>query len=248
MRVTDCHAHVWLKNADGNRRELIEAIEAVPIERMWVSGLCGELPEADVVTQINDAVATLMRDCPRVAGFAYLNPRHEDSVLDELKCRVDQGFVGIKLWIATRADDPRNVAIYEAAIEMKLPVLVHCFVQWVPLQQYASEPADVAAAARRHPECTFIMAHIAGDFVAGADAIAGLPNVCVDISGTYGENGMIEYAVARLGPERVLFGSDMPGSDYYHNLGKVIGADVSDEVKALVLHGNAERILGCPTA
>ena len=37
-------------------------------------------------------------------------------------------------------------------------------------------------------------------------------------------------------------GSDMPGSDIYHNLGKVIGADIPAEAKQLILAGNAERI------
>ena len=65
----------------------------------------------------------------------------------------------------------------------------------------------------------------------------------MDISGSYGETGMVEYAAERLGAERVLFGSDMPGSDCYHNLGKVTGADLSEEAKAMILCGNAERIL-----
>jgi predicted TIM-barrel fold metal-dependent hydrolase len=42
----------------------------------------------------------------------------------------------------------------------------------------------------------------------------------------------------------VIFGTDLPGADYYVNVGRVLELDVDDEVKQLVLAGNIERILG----
>lgn len=72
MRVIDVHGHVWREHAEANRRELREAVEAVPRELMYVSGLKGELQEPEVVTQINDAVHVLLKECPRVRGWAYL--------------------------------------------------------------------------------------------------------------------------------------------------------------------------------
>ena len=242
MNVIDVHAHVWLKSAEGNRQALMEAVEAVPLERVHVSGLSGELPEEAEVRAINDAVHVLMQDCERAQGQAYLNPWLGEKALEELRRCVGLGFTGIKLWLATRANDPLNFPIYEAAIDGGLPVLQHCFRMSRGQMRYETLPRDFAEAAQRYPECTFIMAHVAGDFIAGCECVAGLGNVCVDISGTYGEKGMVEYAVGRLGAERVLFGTDMPGSDVYHNLGKVKGARVPDEVKEMVLFGNARRV------
>jgi predicted TIM-barrel fold metal-dependent hydrolase len=87
------------------------------------------------------------------------------------------------------------------------------------------------------------MAHIGGDFIRGVESIVPYTNVFVDPSGSYGERGMVDYAVAKLGSARVLFGSDMPGSDLYHNLGKITGADLSPSQREDILWKNAERVL-----
>ena len=62
----------------------------------------------------------------------------------------------------------------------------------------------------------------------------------VDTSGSNLDDGQIELAVAELGAERVLFGSDgtMAGS-----VGKVLDATVGEAEKDLIFRGNAERIL-----
>ena len=57
-------------------------------------------------------------------------------------------------------------------------------------------------------------------------------------------NGMIELAVAELGPEKILYGSDMPLLDPHTQKAKVTGAEISDPAKALILGGNMARILG----
>ena len=242
MRIIDMHAHLWLGRTEENHRELLEAVEEVPLDRLYVSGLAGELPTPEQTRQANDAVHRLMNDSSRVGGMAYLNPRHGAAALEELARCLDLGFCGVKLWIATLADDPLNFPVYEAAIRHCLPVLLHAFDKSAGQQAYESRPWQVAEAARRYPEGRFIMAHLAGDFVSGSDWIADLPNVYADISGSYGETGMVEYAVERLGAARVLFGTDMPASDLYHNLGKVTGARISEPDKDAILSANAERI------
>ena len=126
MRVIDVHTHVWLGRAE-DRRELIDALERVPLERVYVSGIKEELPEPDVVTAVNDAVHVLLKEESKARGFVYLNPRHGEEALGELDRCVGLGFVGVKLWIATQADDPLNFPVYEAAVRHDLPVLLHCF-------------------------------------------------------------------------------------------------------------------------
>ena len=244
MTIIDTHTHVWLRRAESDRRELLECLDAVPLRRLYVSGIREYDPDPETVIQGNDAVLALMRADERVRGQAFLNPRHGTAALDELsRCR-DLGFVMVKLWQATRADDPLNGPIYERCIAWNLPVLQHSFVPQPGVARAGeSTPEAVAAAARRYPELTIQMAHMGGDFIRGVEAVADCPNVLVDPSGSYGERGMVEYAVARLGADRVVFGSDMPASDIYHNLGKVLGADLDPEQREKVLWKNAERML-----
>ena len=244
MKVIDAHTHVWLDHAEENRRDLMESVAEVPLERVYASGLCGHDQDTDTVVAINDAVYELMKVCPQARGQLYLNPRHGPQTLEEFKRGCDLGFTAVKLWVATRANDPLNFPVYEAAIAHGMVVLLHCFEQWPGQTLGQTTPEEFADAAWRYPECTFQMAHIAGDFISGAEAVVDLANVVVDPSGSYGEKGMIEYAVSRLGAERIVFGSDMPGSDIYHNLGKVSAAEISAEAKEMILWKNAERIYG----
>jgi predicted TIM-barrel fold metal-dependent hydrolase len=58
------------------------------------------------------------------------------------------------------------------------------------------------------------------------------------------ERGIVEKAVEVLGAERVYYGSDAPGRNYAAQLAKVRYADISDRDKALILGGNAARLLG----
>ena len=50
------------------------------------------------------------------------------------------------------------------------------------------------------------------------------------------------FAVRELGPERVVYGSDVGGRSFASQLSKVIGADIPESAKALVLGGNLRRL------
>jgi len=49
-------------------------------------------------------------------------------------------------------------------------------------------------------------------------------------------------AVRELGPERVVYGSDVGGRSFASQLSKVMGAGIPDSAKALVLGGNLRRL------
>jgi hypothetical protein len=65
----------------------------------------------------------------------------------------------------------------------------------------------------------------------------------VDTSGAQPIDGVVEYAVELLGPERVEFGSDWPLRDFAVQRARVEGAAIDEAAKRLVLGGNIARIL-----
>ena len=102
---------------------------------------------------------------------------------------------------------------------------------------------EIAELARLLPGGQFIMAHMGAQFEHGLKAVMDCPNIAVDYAGSINERGAYETALDLLGPERVVFGTDMPAC-YYTNAGRVLELAVPDEVKQLIFSGNIERVLG----
>ena len=53
----------------------------------------------------------------------------------------------------------------------------------------------------------------------------------------------MEMAVRELGAERIIYGSDAFGRSFASQLGKVMGAEIPESAKRLILGENLRRIL-----
>jgi predicted TIM-barrel fold metal-dependent hydrolase len=121
--------------------------------------------------------------------------------------------VGVKLLASRRADDRLLDPIAEVAAEHGLPILHHIWQhrrrEW-PAQEI-SDGADLARLAQRHPRARFILAHVAGggDYAHTWPAVLDTPNIYPDLSGSGVDRGMLDDAVATLGPQRLLWACDI---------------------------------------
>ncbi len=147
-----------------------------------------------------------------------------------------------------RVDDPRLDPLWQTAGELGFPVVIHVAdpvaffdpvdgtnERWeelnlVPDWQFPSPPfppflsilEDLAKLVERHPQTTFIGAHV-GCYAENLGWVGALlercPNFFVDISARIGELGRQPYAARRFFlqyADRILFGSDMgPDPDSY---------------------------------
>ena len=102
---------------------------------------------------------------------------------------------------------------------------------------------DTCLFARRHPEVKLIMAHLTGIGFRGVLEAKGLPNVYVDTSGGFPEEGLIEYAAEHLGADHVLYGSDLPIRENTVTIGRILGARISAADQQKMLWGNTARLL-----
>jgi hypothetical protein len=73
---------------------------------------------------------------------------------------------------------------------------------------------------------------------------AQIPNTFLDITGSQSHRTIIEKMVARVGPDRVLFGSDMPYLEAAVALGRVLAARISDGDREKILRENFRRLIG----
>ena len=250
MTIWDSHCH--LSGVPGTTPaervdQLLHYADRLDIERICISmGMKWSYnPDpADMRAQNDDVIAAVRHRPDRVFGFVYLNPNHLEASVAELDRCVKEGpLVAVKLWVATLCDSPALDPIVRRARELQAPILQHAYLKAGGNLPGESTPAHLATLARRHPDATFICAHTGAEWETGLRTLRDCPNVCVDISGTDPTAGMTEMAVRELGPERVLFGSDAGGRSYASQLGKVLGADIPQKQKDLILCTNLRRLL-----
>jgi predicted TIM-barrel fold metal-dependent hydrolase len=56
-------------------------------------------------------------------------------------------------------------------------------------------------------------------------------------------SGSVEMAVRELGAERVIYGSDAAGRSFASQLAKVMGADIPEPARRLILGENLRQML-----
>jgi predicted TIM-barrel fold metal-dependent hydrolase len=202
-------------------------------------------PSPSELRRQNDQVLQAIAKYPdRAFGFVYLSGEHPDASVRELdRCVKDGPMLGVKLWVARRCSAPEFDPIAARAAELKVPVIQHCWMKVSGNELGESMPQDLAELARRHPKTTFICVHSGGDWLLGLRAIRGTPNVLAETAGSNPTTGFVEMAVRELGAERIVYGSDVPGRSFASQLAKVMGADVPDSAKRLILGENLRRIL-----
>jgi predicted TIM-barrel fold metal-dependent hydrolase len=68
-------------------------------------------------------------------------------------------------------------------------------------------------------------------------------NIYIDTSGGQPHSGLVEFALNKLGPKRIVYGSDAPYRDFSVQLGRIAGAEISKVTKEMILGKNAKRLL-----
>ena len=243
LKVIDVHTHLWQAHGyTADEDALLRAIDRYGISRIHVSALGGYRPTPEDVTEMNDATARFHRAHPEsVSGYVYISPEHSNA-LEVLRRGIEeQGMEGVKFWVSTFCDDPCTYPLVERIIEYGVPLLIHAFHKANGQVPNETVGENVARLARRYPEAKIIMAHLGGNCYNGVPAIRDLPNVWCDWCGSIFRGDELAYALEYLGPDRLLYGTDMPGS-YLVNIGQLLELDLPAEDRDKILYGNAEKL------
>lgn len=171
-------------------------------------------PSPRDVSAGNDAMLSLQqREAHRVRSYVTVNPNDTTHALEEIARCAARGAVGVKLAASRRADDALLDPVADAAARHGFPVLHHIWQhrtrEW-PGQEI-SDGADLARLAVRHPGVAFILAHIGGggDYRHTFAAVADVPNIHLDLSGSGVDRGMLDDALHAVGAGRLLWGCDI---------------------------------------
>ena len=248
--IWDVHTHLSGVPGDtpGERlARLLDFADRMGIERLCVSmgmNWSHDPPPDDLRRQNDEVLRAVTRWPKRAFGFVYLNPNHIEVSLAELdRCLRDGPMVGVKLWVARHCHTPELDPMVRRATELKAVILQHTYIKTTGNLPGESTPMELAELARRHPDATFICGHTGANWEMGIRAIRDCKNVYADLCGSDPTAGYTEMAVRELGATRVLYGSDAGGRSFASQLAKVLGADIPESAKKLILGENLKRIL-----
>ena len=247
--IIDFHAHVgnWGRHrVNGNIERYIEIMDHAGIDMACINNIF--LGDARVA---NDKVAEIVSKNPdRFVPVAFVTPHYPDEAISELERAFYQlGMKYLKIYpdyYQKPNDHPDYFPIYEWLNENKIPVMSH-----------ATYPFDLPGTtvlkrfrnlSQRYPNISWILAH-GGSAGPGklTKEISELGNVYLETCGSGAAKDAIENSVELVGPDRVLFGTDMALLDARHQIGKVITANISDNDKRKILGGNTIKLLDIST-
>jgi predicted TIM-barrel fold metal-dependent hydrolase len=250
LLIWDVHCH--LNSVPGETPEermakLIQHMDRLGISRVMLSlgSVLDEDPSPERLREHNDEVLRALRPWPsRAFGFVYLNPNHVDFSLKEFdRCVRDGPMVGVKLWVAKRCNAPELDPIIERAATSHAAILQHTWLKVGGNLQNESTPYDLVELAGRHPKVPLICGHAGGDWEKSIRIVRATKNISIELAGSDPTSGLVEMAVRELGAERVLFGSDAGGRSFASQLGKLMGAEIPEAARKLILGENLHRML-----
>lgn len=255
-RKIDAHAHVGF--APGDEEQQLDFADRLGIEKLCISrpitnfsGTESEGPEE--VRSSNDRVLRAVKQYPdRFIGYLTLNPVHQKESLEEISRCVDQGMAGYKGYTQVKINHPLYYPIIERLIDLKMIILMHGFCQLglggyrmkydIGKAPHTSIPEDFVDIAARYPEAMFQYAHIGGgsDWEYACKSFRNSPNIYVDTAGSNNEEQMVDFALACLGEDRLLYGSD---GSYYQGIGKILAANPTESQRRKIFFENLNTIL-----
>lgn len=198
-------------------------------------------------SRANDEMLALQREHGSLLRtYVHVNPNDAEHALAEIDRCAAMGAIGVKLSASRRADDRVVDPVAAEAGRRGFPLLHHVWQyrrrEWG--NQEASDGVELGRLAERHPATNFILAHIGGggDYSHTFRAVRDLPNVYLDTSGSGTDRGMLDDALAAVGPARIVWGCDVTMCTGLAKLRalEVIGLDA--EAMAMIRWKNAARI------
>ncbi|TAM81970.1 MAG: amidohydrolase [Acidobacteria bacterium] len=252
FRIWDTHTH--LDGVEGGTPEarmevLVRHMDRLGIERIILSQGYDQYiryPTPEQVREENDRVMRAVRHFPdRAYGSVYLSPTNVEFCLEEFdRCVRNGPMISVgELEADVRCNNPALDPIVERAVSLKAPILQHTWIKTNGNEPGESTPCDLVELAKRHPQAQFICGHTGGNWELGIRAIRDVKNICAEIAGSDPTSGFVEMAVRELGAERVIYGSDAGGRSFASQMAKVVGAEIPNSAKELILGGNLRHLL-----
>lgn len=230
----------------GDTGVITERARAARTRLSIVSPLLGLIPRGEAnAAEGNEEAIRLIPEVEELMLWVIIDPQRPETyeqaeeILPHPKC------AGIKIHPEEHCYPitEHASAIFEFAAARRAVVLTHS-------GEERSLPEDFVPFADAHPEVTLILAHLGcgydGDPSHQVRAIqqSRRGNMYVDTSSQKSiMPGLIEWAAAEIGPDRLLYGTDTPLYFAPMQRARIDEAELTDKEKRMILCENAERLL-----
>jgi hypothetical protein len=243
FRIYDAHTHIGTARHSGQTYtcdQLLRDMDRAGVDHSLVI----PFPVVDNPRAAHDEIGRAVeahRD--RLTGAACLPAfLPEAEFRGEVRRAVERyGFRALKLqpqYQPVNVMSGRSAYVFETALEHRLPLVCHTG-SGVPF----ALPALFMMPARGYPSLTFVLAHSGGTLLALEAIVAAsfCPNVYLELSSL--QPHQVGTVLEHIEPHRLMIGSDLP-ENLDTEIGKILGLNVSAEVRAAILWETAHRVFG----
>ena len=254
--VIDIHAHMdrpaqFLCPGDPGIDGMIQVMDRVGIHRI---AICPNMAINSDIIKGNERVLQAAEKYPqRVIALCTVNfNRFEESLESLDRCFATPYFRGIKLhpdfMRYSMQDEEKMCAVLDCARKNKAFLLSHTDARLYPGHlTLNSDPLFFEPYIKRYPDVNFILAHCGltpGGDVTSLRLARENGNVFLDTTGfRFSNTWSVEDIARQAGPEKLVFGTDMPFNDVGSALSRILLADLPVETRIQMLGRNALRVL-----
>lgn len=241
FRIFDTHAHLGRARHSGRSAAvgaMLDAMDAGGVDRT----LLIPFPVVEDYRREHDEIGAALRAHPdRFVGAACLDPFVPEAEFREevRRCRAEYGFRALKFQPQYQGLNPlseRSDFLFQTALENGLALICHTGAG-VPF----ALPSLFIAPARRFPDLRIVLGHAGGGLYALEAIVAAevCPNIYIELS-TVLPSAVLEI-LARVGPDRLMAGSDLP-ENLEMEMGKILGLPISQDEKRAILWETPARL------
>jgi predicted TIM-barrel fold metal-dependent hydrolase len=245
--VIDFHAHLGQQDKTGMTDEpskMIAMMDAAGIDITCINCIFhGDMRKC------NDLIHERVSLYPdRFVGFAYVTPNYIEEALPELERAFNTlNMKALKIYppyVDGTITHPKWTPIFNWANDRGIVIMSHTS-HGAPVDEGCG-PGLFVDLAKKFSNVTWVLAH-SGNMEQGriqaVEAARECENIYLETCSSYGDHGAIEFLVNGAGPDRVLYGSDLPLMDPRFQLGRIATANIPSESKQQVLGLNAIKLL-----
>jgi uncharacterized protein len=252
FKVIDSHMHLGVAPNVHYYKYSDERV--IELERQWgcVLVVCSHC--AAIFDSIHRQEKLILEASKKFGDFIYWNivydpnsPKESLGIIESLKGRIF--FAGIKIHPVvhgTNINDEKYYPLWEYAASNDIVISSHTWSPFTdnPSQVYGN-PLLFEDVLYDYPDLKVILGHSGGKRKFYQDVFkfaAGYENVYLDFSGDCIFPGAYESAVATVGDNKVLFGTDMPMMDIRFHYRSLLMAKISDRQRERIFHKNATEL------